>query len=233
MPYCVKCGSELLANAQFCASCGTAVPAVPESHRRQVFEGAIHKCPNCGEVLDSFMPECPMCGYELRGVRSASRVEELSLKLEEAETAEEKADLIRNFHIPNTKEDIYEFFILASSNINTGYEVDAWQAKLQQAYQKAELVFGEGPEMKRLRKLYKRTGKKRLFNTHGNSFEKMKLLLGIIIGACGLLMVLVGNFAGSETNDPDSPFYMMALIGMFPLIGGGYLTVTAFTHEKE
>ena len=70
---------------------------------------------NCAEMLNSFMSSCPSCGYEVRGSKSKSRVDELATKLELAESAEQKISIIRNFYIPNTKEDIYEFVILATS----------------------------------------------------------------------------------------------------------------------
>lgn len=65
------------------------------------------------------------------------------MKLEQVKSPEQKDDLIRNFYIPNTKEDICEFFILAVSNIKAEDDcADAWLAKLEQAYQKARLAFG-------------------------------------------------------------------------------------------
>ena len=30
------------------------------------FKGKVYKCPNCGEILQSFSLICPSCGYEIR-----------------------------------------------------------------------------------------------------------------------------------------------------------------------
>lgn len=38
-----------------------------DAHRKIVYDGEIHKCPNCGEVLESFISHCPACGLELNG----------------------------------------------------------------------------------------------------------------------------------------------------------------------
>ena len=80
-----------------------------------------------------------------------------------------KIELIKNFPIPNTKEDISEFVILAASNINpncygfwgTQYPnnhhkslSDAWLAKMEQAYYKALLMFGETREFKTIKQVY-------------------------------------------------------------------------------
>lgn len=181
MAYCSNCGHQLVDDAKFCAKCGKPVNNVVRSERKVVFEGDVHKCPNCGEILNSFTVECPACGYELRNVRVSSGVEEFSLKLEKIEASrgakkrlfskasvenanikKQRISFIRNFAIPNTKEDILEFMILAASNINTkaeptedeAEESDAWKAKFEQAYQKAEYQFGDDVEFYRFQKIY-------------------------------------------------------------------------------
>lgn len=142
--------------------------------RKYIYEGEIHKCPNCGEILESFSGRCPACGIELRGVKSSDSVQEFVLKLEAIEasreeesprgilggllqkyriskTDEQKISLIKNFSVPNTKEDILEFMILATSNIDMSIYsslkmsdasekamTEAWNAKIKQVYAKAK-----------------------------------------------------------------------------------------------
>lgn len=160
MAFCINCGQQLAEGAKFCANCGTSVATVvvqdkKETQQKTVYDGRIHKCPNCGEQLDSFVAICPSCGYELRGTQITSCVHELSQKLESTDSVEKKIELIRNFYIPNTKEDIYEFFILAYSNITAGaYGLDAWKVKLEQAYLKAKLAFDGGEDFKYIDELY-------------------------------------------------------------------------------
>lgn len=196
MAFCINCGKELVDGAKFCANCGTATDNTTVdsgSKRKTVYEGEIHKCPNCGEVLNSFVSNCPACGYELRGTKSSNSVHEFALKLERIEatrepvkaksiigkmygsdgqlskTDEQKIGLIRSFSIPNNKEDISEFMILAASNIdmklyglgNQGVLTasqravsDAWLAKFEQAYQKAKLSFGSTPDFVNINSVY-------------------------------------------------------------------------------
>lgn len=47
-----------------------------------VYEGKVHKCPNCGDLIDSFHAICPTCGYEIRNAKSSSVVREFAEKLE-------------------------------------------------------------------------------------------------------------------------------------------------------
>lgn len=152
MAICSKCGSQLPDGAKFCLNCGAQSSGSPEnslsyqagnSKRETVFEGEIHKCPSCGEVLGAFVTTCPSCGYEIRGGKSSASLHEFSMSLANAASDEQRTSLIRNFPVPNTKEDIFEFLILASSNItgNTEQNIcDAWAVKFRQVEQKLSLL---------------------------------------------------------------------------------------------
>lgn len=223
MSFCSNCGQKLVDGARFCFKCGTPVQEATISHRKTVYEGEIHKCPNCGEILNAFTICCPTCGYEVRGSKAANSIQELAYKLESIEksrehtksrsligrlygsdgqlgkTDEQKISLIRSFSIPNTKEDIFEFMILAASNIDLKlYGLgdqgvitasqravsDAWLAKFEQAYQKAQVTFGMAPEFLNITKIYedkmKALKRKRL--------QKPMLIVGIIIGSIAIAL---------------------------------------------
>lgn len=268
--FCSYCGTKLDQGARFCKSCGkaltqTAQPSTssndtdesptetfshePITERKTVYEGNIHKCPNCGELLDSFRSHCPSCGYEIRDARSSSSVRELAMKLEkieaqkmphieekksvmkmlvgkdfkeedEVEEAQErfdehkrqqKANLIINFSVPNTKEDILEFMILASSNIDVKKGLDdevskAWLSKLEQVYEKAKILMGNSPEFAQIKGIYdtkknqiKTKRKKTLLITFGciaGWFFLLGLLwnpgatIGIAVGV--LVLIIIG-----------------------------------------
>ena len=230
MAFCINCGQELAEGAKFCANCGKAVGTSQngaKEQRKTVYDGELHKCPNCGERLDSFVTACPVCGYELRGAKVTSVVNELAQKLERTESVEQKIDLIRNFYIPNTKEDIYEFFILATSNMSAGgYDVEAWYAKLEQAYQKAKLSFGNTSEFQYLSQLYSKTKKQQRAQSLTRNIKKSKVLQCLLLGALGAILMIIGFFGGSLSGNPDSPFYMVAMIGMFPLMGAFGLAIS-------
>lgn len=228
--FCPYCGAKLDVGARFCKNCGEAIHSdAQENHgtsrkqtydgnpteRKTVYEGYIHKCPNCGEVMGSFLTICPACGYEIRDVRSASSVREFAIKLEnisaqkmtsfkeqtsvmkiifgkdfkegdeaneafarfESQKNQEKASLIINFAVPNSKEDIMEFMILAASNIDVKKSIDddvtkAWISKLDQVYQRAEISMGKRPDFLQIKTIYDRKKKE----------IKNKKLKGVLIG---------------------------------------------------
>ncbi len=181
MPQEVKKNSDMTQNSKSASS-----------DRQQEFVGKIYKCPNCGEVLKSFEINCPACGFELRGARASSAVKEFALKLEAIEsrreyekprgifavleasqriskTDEQKISLIKSFPVPNSKEDMLEFMILAVSSMNmraydsantiskSEKEVNvAWFSKVQQVYDKAQRSYSTDSTFIEIKGLYDR-----------------------------------------------------------------------------
>lgn len=193
MAYCRNCGAVLVENAKFCQKCGcsTEMGNTDYSKRHQEFAGKIYKCPNCGEVLKAFEINCPACGYELRGTKASSTVKEFTLKLEAIEsrreyerprglfavaeaqqrvskTDKQKISLIKSFAVPNSKEDMLEFMILATSSMNmrtydsTNTNIsksekeinDAWFSKVQQVYEKAKRSYSTDTTFTEIKALY-------------------------------------------------------------------------------
>lgn len=160
MPFCINCGTKVSDHDRFCANCGAAINQStphPLKERETVYEGKIHKCPHCGELLNSFVVCCPACGYELRGRTATYSVQSFYNDLNRMQTIAQKSQLIRNFPIPNTKEDIIEFMILASSNIIGEDEKDiyeAWLSKFEQVYQKALILFSGDPDFAKIQQIY-------------------------------------------------------------------------------
>ena len=202
MAFCTECGHQLAEGAKFCAECGAKVNPEHKSNNRErktVYDGEIHKCPVCGDMIAAYDAVCKSCGYEIRARKTTSVVHELSLKLEKTDNAQKKDELIRTFYIPNTKEDILEFFILALSQVKTGgMNTDAWMVKLEQAYQKAELSFYGTQEFERLKPMYEQAWQLNRKNAvFSNISDNAKKLLksgytwAILLGVLGLFFLLI------------------------------------------
>lgn len=264
MNFCPYCGTKLYDGARFCKNCGksmiqnqqgteaTAFSEPPKidtqqtkaepvkedtrAKRKTVYDGELHKCPNCGELLKSFTTVCPTCAYELRGVTTNSPVEALAKKVEMASSLDDKIELITNFYIPNTKEDIYDFFILAVSNLeDKRYDTDdAWRAKLEQAYHKARLSFGENPEFEYLEKLYNRTRKEvnKRERGIGAIFRRNKVacITALLIGG-GVLMLIIGIILLSS-GFPEENFGTSWGGLMFAVIGLNFLIAPTWVLEE-
>lgn len=259
MALCTECGAFMEDGAKFCGRCGAKMKINPtpvqtsssqpkhSSTRRSqietVYEGNIHKCPNCGETIKSFTTVCPSCGLEFREINPPSVVKKFANKLErlqsqkqdpsilpkkaraiaeaEANSIEKQIqDMIRNFFVPNTKEDVFEFMILASSNINTAAieaesasdvganseeelnaikaRNDAWFAKVEQVFTKARVAFGSDPEFSKIQDIYERTtnavGAARKEKKKKNRKDNMALaLIGVlaISGWIGIFAIIL------------------------------------------
>ena len=149
---------------------------------------ALRKCPKCGQPLKAMTAVCSLCGYEMRNSKTTNSVLELTREINKLEknrntvtdklstivsgrkthpTDEKIASLIRNYIVPNNKEDIMEFMILAAGNMDAGVLagaqresqvseviIKAWESKFHQTYQKAHFSFGEDEDFSKIDNLY-------------------------------------------------------------------------------
>lgn len=133
MVYCSNCGHQLENAVHFCSKCGRAVGVAIDTKTE---ERNTH-CPCCGRLLSAIEVVCP-CGYEIQGIKASFTIQEFLQKLDEIDNqkvskweqfgryvnksvpikVERKADFIKNFAIPNTKENIIEFMLFALPNID-------------------------------------------------------------------------------------------------------------------
>ena len=167
MAFCMNCGQKIPDGGKFCSNCGVAVNSAGSTQRETVYDGEIHKCPNCGEILSAFVVACPSCGYELRGGRASSTVREFANRLTDTQDRVKKVTLIQSFPIPNNKEDILEFMILASTCFDATEKTkennaekdisDAWLMKVEQSYQKAKLLFYNDDDFSKIQNVYEQT----------------------------------------------------------------------------
>ena len=228
MAFCSNCGHQLADGAKFCFECGAKVNAYESqgTQRKTVYDGEIHKCPNCGDILDAHEVVCDTCGYELRGAAASTVVHNFSIKIVNTDNVAAKEDLIRNFCVPNTKEDIAEFFILAISNIETDADCRAaWAAKMEQTYQKARLTFGKSSEFEYFEELYQKSQKsfrkKRAFGVIFKTVAQSKTLQAVLLGAVAVVLMIIGIVSDE--------YYMLTAVGLILLM----LPLTMLDNKKK
>ena len=241
MVFCINCGQELVDGAKFCAVCGKE--NVMQSHvdekRKIVYDGEIHKCPNCGEVLDSFVANCSACGYELRNNKVSYSLSEFSFKIENAQTEEQRVQLIRHFPISNNKEDILEFMLLASTNMTEDLPDSiflAWKVKFEQCYKKAELMLSDDVDFPKVQSVYIQTEK--LINNRQKLLKKKKLteltpIIPHLIIIVGWLISIIVLIILSGINVDEVGFNAYQLIFMLDFVAGVCFIPNVIKHESK
>lgn len=201
MNYCPTCGKQLNTNEKNCNNCGTQIINQPtfNEKRTTIYEGEIHKCPNCGEVLkSSFEIVCPNCKYEFRYSKKSDNLNAFVNQLNNEIDENKKIDIVKNFPIPNTKDDIFEFMLLAYSNFDIDYYLthleqndisDAWLIKIKQCYQKAKLLFTH-QELNKIEDLYLEINNNIKKRSTQKKVIKATSIFAIIIG---ILLILSNN----------------------------------------
>lgn len=166
-----------------------------------------NKCPNCGSLLKSFETTCPYCRTEIRNINCSETLKKFSIGLKELQSLrttnenektqnyEQIAEYIKNYPIPNSKEDLIEFMILISSNIDLNIEDEdklivqkAWKNKLEQVYEKAKLSIKSQKDLKYISDIYTDIN-----NKIKNKKKKELILLVSIFGSLLFLMGILTN----------------------------------------
>lgn len=150
--------------------------------------GDVRKCPACGAIVPSMAAVCPECGQEFTNIKANSTANMLMLKIDEiqaqssvaqrglnakdAKTAQRETwaiesqvtsrtvQAIKNFPIPNTREDLIEFMTLCLSNSRADRQyvdeiAEAWREKFEQLITKARITIPNDPIAEDLIKKYK------------------------------------------------------------------------------
>lgn len=156
-------------------------------------------------------------------------------KLQKANNTSKKKELISNFYVPNTKEDIIEFFTLAVSQIDDYNECsEAWCSKLDQTLIKAKLSFGNTDEYRYLVKLYN-DAKKNKKKVDARKYRKItiRIIASAILGIAGTVFMVIGTIGANKSGDPDSPLYMFFMVGFILYLAIGYVWLSLYSNKKK
>ena len=197
----------------------------PEQKRVNLKEGRLHKCPNCGELINFDNVRCPTCGYEIRDREVNASVQSLFDKVLATEELDKKIELIKTFPIPNTREDILEFMILAKSNFDAKYyatnkNIDsissAWLSKIDQCYAKAKILLRDKRDLDTVEDIYSQIHKET------KSIQRNKLLM-IIIGFVAIIAATICIVTFNvEGNTPLSLLFLALLAAGIVLLVFGF-----------
>ena len=158
--------------------------------------------------------------------KEENEVEEAQERFDEHKR-QQKANLIINFSVPNTREDILEFMILASSNIDVKKGIDdevtkAWISKLDQVYEKAKLLLGSGPSFTQIKYIYDRK-KAQIKN---RKFKGLATACFIVGG-----YILLMSFVFFMAENPAVAIILL-LVGI-ALLAGGVKCISTYNKNDK
>ena len=189
---CPSCGAALPPFTAVCPSCGHEVRGVKTAQAVREFESRL------AYIESKQMPAVQEKKSVMKMVfgkdfNDKDTVQEAKNSFEE-QKQKEKVNLIVNFTVPNSKEDILEFMILAASNLDAKKGVKdevnkAWLTKLNQVYKKAQLSFQNDPGFLQIQEIYYQIKRKVL--------KKKLKTFGLIIGFVALWFFFLGIMGNS------------------------------------
>lgn len=166
--------------------------------------GDVKKCPACGAIVQSYLGSCPECGYAFENIGANSSAQELARKCEEIKKEEARKSAneslerqyeisyafkktivatIKNFPVPNTKADLFEFITTMHSKAEDRSEDieirKAYSLKYVECIVKAKLLFSNDPLLAKL------------ITEYDNNLAKKKkrIKYTIIISAAVLILI--------------------------------------------
>jgi len=124
-------------------------------------KGSINKCPSCGAALGAFVSSCESCGHEFTDVAANRSITTLVSRLEEIErdadekglsgksrqqaVLERRARLIRDFPIPNSREDLQQLLYFIQPKIADSVKPDPnmedWRVKFTEVMNRAKYAY--------------------------------------------------------------------------------------------
>lgn len=155
---CPNCGASIESYTSHCLYCHTEIRNIKSSESMEKFSKGLEK------IKSKEMPkfDCKesllkkTIGIDLNKDVEAREEFERNFR---NKINDEVATYINNYPVPNSKEDLIEFMILAISNINSKNDDSdeikkAWKSKMEQIYKKSKLTLKNQSDMKIIEELY-------------------------------------------------------------------------------
>ena len=124
------------------------VPSTPINTTKM---GDVMKCPNCGEPYQPGTYKCQSCGHIFQNIeanRASVQMAEGVQKLMSRKQEEQTREFIKNYPIPNTKDDILDFLLsLRAKAEENGLYQNSYIAKYKETLSKAKILFADDPQV--------------------------------------------------------------------------------------
>ena len=190
--------------------------------------GEVKKCPSCGAIIVAFSSKCNECDYEFSNISANKSVKDLSDKLEkvrtniqnrpyknsltktfeanqrEEEISKHQSEIINNFPIPNSREDILDLlhFILPKTKVGFGSDGSglAWRSKFSEIIDRAKLAYKNDNKMLAELREYETQNKTTLIS---KVFFLPKKTLSVIFSIIFITVIMIFVFISAQSKSSD------------------------------
>ncbi len=215
---CPNCGEVLDSMTAVCPACGYEIRNAKATTSVKSFADQLAKI-EAEEMPvvenNSFMKK--VFGRDLR--ETPARMEEARRTFEK-QKRDKKISLISNYPVPNTKEDLTEFALLVTTNLKDSSDDEvyaAWVGKLEQLYQKAEILIPTDPMFTRIEDLY--------LKAKGKARRKKLLPILLILGPLAVCFLIIG-FA-------SNPTLTWVILGVLIVLGIGGIVLSKQKRQNR
>lgn len=173
--------------------------------------GNVKKCPACGALINQMSAKCEACGHEFSNLKANDTVQNLLLRLEKVDnsssnkekTIASKIQIIQNYPVPNTKEDLLEMLTLCAANADASALPanlrNAWQAKTDQLISKVEITLkGDKDASQLISKISKSREKKK------KKTQSIILIITIILLGGGIGWWITSSHLEKELGEQNN-----------------------------
>ena len=168
--------------------------------------GNIRKCPACGALIPALTIACNECGYEFSGIEKTSS-KKLSELLSKASFFENKEKIIKNFPIPNTKEDLFELLIFLKPEVESyiyndeDADYDVYYKKYKECMEKIRFLCSNDKQFapfieefnEHKKRIKEQKEKERIEIEREEKREKMTSRIFAIIGIVGAICLIASS----------------------------------------
>ena len=155
---CPNCGSSLESYTSNCPYCHTEIRNIKSSEAMEKFSKGLEK------IRSKEMPKYDGKESLLKKTIGIDLSKDVKAREEFEDNFKNKinekiADYINNYPVPNSKEDLVEFMILVTSNVNSKNDdpvviKKAWESKMEQIYKKSKITLKNQSDIKIIDDLY-------------------------------------------------------------------------------
>ena len=185
------------------------------------------KCPNCGALIPSLSLRCVDCGYSFGKESESSEIareaierlqsmlkdiDQNNAKISKKKRSRAIATIITTFAVPNTKEAMISFLILAYSNIESSSETKdrditmAWEARAISTYNLLKLQQDSDPQIEYVLQKYSiLEDSKKLAKIDGRAKRKAKkrrVVICLVFILALFSVPFVVDFINKQNYDP-------------------------------